>query len=258
MRRTMSLTGNYAVETPESIEVNFELAGPGSRFCALLIDSLLMWLVCFAVLIVAACGGLPFWAVMDEAGLGRQLGGWLWAVVLLVIMLVTFGYFALLELLLSGQTPGKRYMQLRVIRDDGTPAMPLDIMIRNLVRLVDALPGVYVVGGLATVLHPQHKRLGDIAAGTMVVREEEADFRAAADRKRAAPPPEAQVTYSALSAAESRLVRGFLMRRVELLPEARLRLAHELAQRLHAHHGGDASEPEAYLERLAEGRHLDA
>ena len=253
----MSTLGEYSVETPESVEVSFELAGPGSRFCGLVIDTLLMWLAIFVLSIVASCAGAPLFAAM-EGGDGDPAGAWALAVILLVAMLVVFGYYALFELLLNGQTPGKRYLQIRVIRDDGTPATAIDIVIRNLVRIVDALPGVYVVGGLSAVLHPQHKRLGDIVAGTIVVKESEPDFRAAADRKRAPQPAEAPVTYGALSAEERRLVRGFLQRRVELLPEARARLALELAERLSANHGGDISDPEAYLERLAEGRHLDA
>jgi uncharacterized RDD family membrane protein YckC len=245
------------VETPESVEVSFELAGPGSRFCALAIDTILMWLVAFVVIIVAACGGLPLLSGDSDDPFDR-LGGWVTAVIILAVSVVMFGYYTLLELLLNGQTPGKRYLQIRVIRDDGTPATALDILIRNLVRIVDALPGLYVVGGIAALLHPQYKRLGDMAAGTIVVKESEPDYRAAADRRRAPQLPEAHITYGALSAEESRLVRGFLQRRIELLPEARAALAQGLAERLHARHGGDTSDPETYLELLAEGRHLDA
>jgi uncharacterized RDD family membrane protein YckC len=249
--------GTYSVETPESVEVSFELAGPGSRFCGLLIDMLLMWLVVFIVGIVAMCAGAPFIEAVDSQ-VDDEFGAWMLAVVLVIVMLVLFGYYAIFELLLNGQTPGKRYLQIRVMRDDGTPATALDIVIRNLVRIVDALPGVYVVGGMTALLHPQSKRLGDIVAGTIVVKESEPDFRAAQDHKHGPRPVEIQVTYAALDAEERRLVRGFLQRRIQLLPDAREHLAQGLAQRLHARHGGDISDPEAYLESIAEGRHLDA
>lgn len=254
----MSTTGTYSLETPEQVEVSFELAGPGSRFCALLVDTVYIVLAVFALLILAALAGAPLLDVLDNDEDVGRFHAWLLALVVLAVGLVIFGYYAFCELVLNGQTPGKRYLQIRVIRDDGTPATALDIVIRNLVRIIDAMPGVYLVGGLTALLHPQHKRLGDIAAGTMVVKESQADFRAAADRKHAPQPAEALVTYAALSAEESRLVRGFLQRRVELLPEARSRLALGLAQRLCAVHGGDIADPEAFLERLAEGRHLDA
>jgi len=173
-------------------------------------------------------------------------------------MTALFGYYTFFELILNGQTPGKRALRLRVIRDDGTPALPLDIVVRNLVRIVDALPGVYVVGGLAAMFSAQHRRLGDMAAGTIVVKEGEIDYRAAADRRDSPQLASATIANAALSAEERRLVRGFLQRRVELLPDARQRLAENLAARLHAVHGGDMPDAEIYLERLAEGRHHDA
>ena len=253
----MSTVDQYSVETPESVEVSFELAGPGSRFCALAIDLTLLWLAVFVLFVVLMCAGAPLWSQMDDMSDDAAFS-WFLAILIVLAMVVMFGYHVIFEFLMNGQTPGKRYIQIRVIRDDGTPATGMDIVIRNLVRLVDVLPGAYVVGGIAAFLHPQYKRLGDMAAGTIVVREGEIDYHASADAKRkAAPLAEASVTYGALSAEEQRLVRGFLQRRDELLADARERLAQGLAQRLSAKHGGDISDPESYLERLAEGHHID-
>lgn len=252
----MSDLGTYSVETPESVEVRFDLAGPGSRFCALLYDWLILFLILFVVMIGACVAGLSLDPL--DVAYGGPWRDWGWAFTIVVAVVLLFGYHAIFELLMNGQTPGKRSMQIRVIRDDGTPATALDLVMRNLIRLVDMLPGFYVVGGVCAALHPQHKRLGDLAAGTLVVKEAPPDYRAVGDRKQPEVPVEMPVTYGALSTEEQRLVRGFLQRRPELLAEARARLAAALAMQLHERHGGDMSDPEAYLERLAAGHHHDA
>ncbi len=139
----MSTLGRYSVETPESIEVTFELAGPGSRFCAMIIDTSLAWLVLFVIVIVAIIAGAPIMAALDDDApaderLDSSAAAWAVAILIAAAMLALFGYYTFFELILRGQTPGKRSMKIRVIHDDGTPAAPLDIVIRNLVRVVDA------------------------------------------------------------------------------------------------------------------------
>lgn len=249
--------GRYAVETPESVELSFELAGPGSRFCALLIDTLILWLFVFVVAVIGTCAGAPIDKLLDEGG-ESSVGAWVWAIVIVAISVVLFGYYTFFELTLRGQSPGKRSLKIRVIHEDGTAATAFDIVVRNLIRIVDALPAFYLVGGLTALLNAQHRRLGDIAAGTIVVKEAELDYRAHADKKNAPPPAQAKLTYTALTGEERRLLRGFLQRRLQLLPEARRELAERLAARFHEHHGGNLIDPEQYLERLAEGRHYDA
>lgn len=248
--------GRYAVETPESVELSFELAGPGSRFCALLIDSLFLWLFVFVVLVISGCAGFPIIDMLDEAG-ESGVDAWVGAIIVVSIAVVFFGYYTFFELILRGQSPGKRSLKIRVIREDGTAASAIDIVVRNMIRIVDALPVFYLVGGLTALLNAQHKRLGDMAAGTIVVKEAELDYRANSDKKGGPPTAEAVLTYTALTSEERRLLRGFLQRRLELLPEARRALAERLASRLHEHHGGNMTHPEVYLERLAEGRHYD-
>lgn len=255
----MSVIGEYRLETPENVQVSFELAGPGSRFCALLIDMLLMWLIALVLLIVVVLAGAG-WSDFFRSGGPDVTGNWFtWvsALLILALMLLVFGYFTFFELVLRGQTPGKRYLKLRVIRDDGTPATPMDIVVRNLVRVVDSLPGFYLVGGAACILSPTSKRLGDMAAGTIVIKDGEVDYRAQADRKYAMPPAESLITNTALTAAERRLIRGFLDRRQELLPEARSQLAERLAHTLFEAHGGFLEDAESYIERLAGGRHFE-
>ena len=252
----MAFDAEYRLETPESVEVSFELAGPGSRFCALVIDTLLMWLMAFCVLIAAcAVDSTWFWAQRSELKSG---GGWVQALAILLVALLLFGYSVFFEILLRGQTPGKRTLKLRVMRDDGTPATALDLCVRNLVRVVDFLPAFYLVGGVVSLFSATHKRLGDMAAGTIVVKEGEIDYRANADSKPVAVAQLVPVSNIELTAEEQRLIRGFLQRRAELLPDARCALAERLAQRLHEKHGGNYVEAESYLQRLAQGRHHES
>ncbi len=250
--------GTYLLETPENVELSFELAGPGSRFCAVLIDWLMLWLILLALYLVGCSVGLFELLPGEEEEPQSEWLDWLNAVMVGLVALVVFGYWFCFEMLMHGQTPGKRSLKLRVLRDDGTPATPRDLAIRNFVRLVDILPGCYAVGGLASLLHRQHKRLGDLAAGTIVVKEGELDYRAKADAKSVAAARPVEITNPVLSAEELRLIRGFLARRSELLPEARAHLAAELGRRLHEKHGGRYEDGEDYLLRLAESRHFES
>lgn len=256
--QSMRHEGDYLLETPENVELSFELAGPGSRFCALLVDYLLMWLIIFVVMVLGGIAGVFSALDAPDGGSGGGLLSWLSAALVAVVALVLFGYSFFFEVLMRGQTPGKRSLKLRVLRDDGTPATPLDLAIRNFVRIVDFLPGFYAIGGFVSLLNAQQKRLGDMAAGTIVVKEAELDYRAMADRKPKVVASHVVIANSALDPEELRLIRSFLERRAELLPEARARLAEQLGRRLHGRHGGQYEDGETYLLRLAEGRQYES
>jgi hypothetical protein len=106
--------------------------------------------------------------------------------------------------------------------------------------------------------NPLCKRLGDLAAGTIVVKEGQLDYRANADKKRQPEPVAVAVANAELTAEERRVITGFLQRRAELLPEARRQLAERLAGPLHVKYAGQYRDAESYLERLAEGRHYES
>ena len=111
-------------------------------------------------------------------------GEWLFAVIWAVVAVLLFdGYFILFELLMHGQTPGKKAMKIRVMRDDGTPVTANEVLVRNILRLVDFLPFGYALGAVVMFPSPLSKRLGDLAAGTIVVKEGQLDYRAYADDK---------------------------------------------------------------------------
>ncbi len=155
--------------TPEGVTLEVTLAGLGSRFTASVLDGLLraalLLALGLALFLVGATGGLP----TDGAGAVRA--GALIAVVLVALFFVAFGYDVAFETLASGRTPGKRWTGLRVVRTSGAPVGFLTSVVRNLMRLVDMLSTFYVVGIVAVLVSKNNQRLGDMAAGTVVVRE---------------------------------------------------------------------------------------
>src|SRR5205809_1028494 len=101
---------------------------------------------------------------------------WVYAVLIIVVFLIINGYFAIFEWLWSGQTPGKRWLKLRVIREDGRPISFFEAMIRNLIRVIDFMvPPFYSVGLVSVFSTARDQRVGDLVAGTVVVRERESE-----------------------------------------------------------------------------------
>jgi uncharacterized RDD family membrane protein YckC len=256
----MSSADRYTLETPENVEVEFELAGLGSRFCAMLIDGLLIWLLVFALIMLAILLQIGILTAMLPLGPGAGgWAGWPLAVVWAIVAALLFGgYFVFFEAVMRGQTPGKKAMKIRVIRDDGTPVTLNEVLVRNILRLVDFLPVLYGLGGLVMFLNPLYKRLGDLAAGTIVVKEGQLDYRARADKKQPLGPVAVGVANAELAPEERRVLTGFLQRRVELLPKARYELAERLARPLYEKYGGHYGDAEGYIERLVEGRHYES
>lgn len=237
-----------SLATPEGVTLDVPLAGVGSRFVAALIDQLIRTAILGALVVAVA---LP----------GRDHGapGPIVAVVVVAVFLVQFAYDVLFETLGSGRTPGKRWTGLRVVRAGGGPVGFVTSAVRNVVRLIDVLPGFYLVGTLSVLFTASNQRLGDLAAGTIVVR----DRRPAPGTPRAAAaaagplgqpaPSEAGLwDVSSITAEELATVRRFLDRRPTLSPEARDRLAQDMASRLGPKVVGPPRQwqPEGFLEYL--------
>jgi uncharacterized membrane protein SpoIIM required for sporulation/uncharacterized RDD family membrane protein YckC len=208
------------VETPEHVALDYELAGLGSRFAALLLDTLLILagvVVVFLGMMLASLDPVPDW--LGEMGK---------ALMIVAIFLWTYGYFVLYEGLRDGQTPGKRALGIRTVHDGGYALTMRGAAVRNLLRIIDVQPAMScLVGGGVMMFHPQSKRLGDLAAGTVVVR----------DRPGAALPEENAGEAGAagpprLSAEELELLARYVARRAELPPHVRTATAGRLAARV--------------------------
>lgn len=153
------------IDTPELVAIEMPLAGIGSRFIAILVDYLI-WGAAFFLII--AMGAIIISAVHF---LGRVSANWAVGIFVLIVFLLQWGYFALFEAFGNGRTPGKRVAKIRVIHQSGRGISFIESLARNLVRFVDYMPGFYAVGVVAIFVSRRHQRLGDMVAGTLVVRD---------------------------------------------------------------------------------------
>ncbi|MBX0327104.1 RDD family protein [Oscillochloris sp. ZM17-4] len=243
----------YLVETPEIIDLAYDVAGLGSRCLAAAIDTLLI------LLVLGGLGAALFFAVgqlVDEAAGSLVLAAWS-----LLSFAALWGYYLAFELVWAGQTPGKRALGLRAVREGGRPLTASASAVRNLVRIVDFLPFGYGLGTLVMFADRRSRRLGDLAAGTLVVREGAAislDRLTAQSAPVLIPPraPDAPPTpllpdLQRIAADDYELAQDFLRRRDRLAPEPRARMAAQLAAALRARLGlPDGGEPELFIEHL--------
>ena len=217
------------IETPEQTSIEFPLAGIGSRFLAILIDSLIQGALVFALVLIFV--GLGFG--LSRTGLGQSSMGPVWtlAILILAYFVLIYGYFMLFESIWNGQTPGKRLTHIRVIKDSGQPITAIDAVGRNLLRLVDQLPVAYGIGVACAWISPQSKRLGDYVAGTVVVHEK--PFETVAPRWEE-PAETATHRYGAnrLTPEEFALVETFLSRRSALEAGVRYDTAAGIVRRI--------------------------
>jgi uncharacterized RDD family membrane protein YckC len=244
------------IETPEHLELQFQLAGIGVRFIAFLIDKFIQWGAILGLMLIVSLllfftgQTAPILEFLAKAK--KSLGQWLLAVGILLYGIVTIGYFIIFEYFWTGSTPGKRSQEIRVIRKDGRPISFFDAAVRNILRFVDILGDVYPLGLVVMFLDSQNRRLGDFAAGTIVISEREATSPALMEvpRNASSLDPELKTAVSGMTADDYRIVSKFLSRRDELEPEHRQRLASEISQRLlkKTAQQGIGADPEDFLE----------
>ena len=155
------------VETPEYVDIEFELSGIGSRFGAAVIDHLLIALILLSIWTVGYTIAITF----GHVNIFGDSALWMQAVITLVSFICILAYYPFFELRNNGQSPGKKIFGLRVVRDGGLPINISSSLIRNILRIADLMPGAYGVGLVTVFFNKTNKRLGDISAGTMVIKD---------------------------------------------------------------------------------------
>ncbi|MDE3113483.1 MAG: RDD family protein [Chloroflexota bacterium] len=213
------------IETADHVTLAYDLAGAGNRGFAALVDVVVATLLVIGIQALEAVAGL-----VVPGGAMRALGG----VVVMLTLLVAWAYFIALEWLWDGRTLGKRIFGLRVIAADGSPAGFVAILVRNLIRVVDFLPAFYGLGLLAIVVSGRAQRLGDLAAGTFVVRAPRPRMDLLALRTVAPAAPGPAVPVPRLPGELQRLVREFVAREAALDPARRREVAARIAAALRA------------------------
>jgi uncharacterized RDD family membrane protein YckC len=235
----MVFEDRLTIDTPEGVPLELTLAGVGSRCAAALIDYVFQFVILIALALVLGVG----------AGLGPGGSGLATAAYVLGFFLVFWGYDVAFEVLNSGRTPGKALNGLRVVRESGAPVTFGTSAVRNVIRIIDILPGTYIVGMTSILATRRNQRLGDLAAGTLVLREP----RSLPPELRLSPSVQAPAwDTSAVTSQELDTVAAFLARRGALDAGARIQIAAELAGRLRPRVGGAIAgeDDELFLQRL--------
>jgi len=232
----MDIFNRVKFRTPESVELEFTLAGIGNRAWALLIDYLVLaviLVVCIYTWITISGQLADF--LQENNTFGSQLGLWLIAITFLILFGIYAGYFVFFETLWQGQTPGKRFVKIRVVRDDGRPIGLAQVTLRSLLRPLDEF---LFLGVFLIMFSRREKRLGDWAAGTIVIESQIATASATFTISE-----QAKVLYtellgiadlSQLLPDDFAIIREYLQRRGAMTSKSRIALASKLTQQVAA------------------------
>jgi uncharacterized RDD family membrane protein YckC len=223
--------GQIDIKTPEFVSLEFTLAGLGSRSAAMIIDQVILTLANIAlILLLILATSNNIFVLMDS--------GWLGAIFLILVFVINWGYFFAGEYFFNGKTIGKRVIGIRVIQENGHNITFMSALIRNLLRIIDMLPTAYFLGIILVFFHSRHKRLGDMAAGTVVVLEENMKRK-----KKSALEKEIEqrglnknnlhideLAYNSLGSKEYNLLRTYSSKLMELRDAQRSQLTIEMAE----------------------------
>lgn len=232
------------IETPEHVELQFALATIGNRFLACAIDHTIQITALILIYILGRSVSSSVRSIENTVfGNDKGAGLWIIAISMLVSFLIFFGYFILFETIWSGQTPGKRWMKLRVIQEDGRPIHFFAALTRNLLRLADMQPGMfYSIGILSVFGSDRAKRLGDFVANTVVIKERSAEAPTFDEvfeseiidtaMRRTAAPVDFRGDVRIVTESEMLAVESFLRRRHEIPGHPRQWLAWRIAMPL--------------------------
>ncbi len=226
--------GLVEFETPENVRVSYQTAGLGSRFIAWFVDSIILGVVLFVLFIVLILAGAGSEEVLGDLGRslrntqpGRppELPFYFWGIAVLVLGLGGFVYYGLSELLMHGRTIGKRQLSIRVVKADGFSLDVTSVLLRNVFRVVDHIPVLWIVPFLAK----NSQRLGDMVAGTVVVKEEPPTMSGLRERLLRRPASESMFRFDGATlerarASDVEAVEQILDRLREIGPQIRTKL----------------------------------
>ena len=213
------------IDTPEQIALELQVAGIGSRFLAIAVDTVLQFSLYVAGFLALSLVESP--AIVRESSVG--LAGT--ALAILFGFSIYWGYFAFFEIIWSGRTPGKRLAGIRVIKDTGRPINAFEAIGRNVLRAIDFLPAMYAVGVVCMMLNRHSRRLGDYVAGTIVVHDKQTE-EVRPDWNLEAPAPAAGASVARMTPEELQLIETYLHRRLELEAEVRTEMADRIVRRI--------------------------
>ena len=207
-------TPDYSISTPENVDLHLELAGIGNRILACLIDTFITGIAISVIAIASVIAALA----MEQLGVADEIRSLLILILVMVGVLVSFfiiyAYYVYFEGAWSGQTPGKRIAQIRVIESNGQPVGWSAVFIRNLIRVLDM--GLLMIGLLVMVINKNERRIGDLAAGTLVIRERKQELGSGEIKILTAAKSDSLIDVGRITPQEYDLLARYLKRRLSL------------------------------------------
>jgi uncharacterized RDD family membrane protein YckC len=223
------------IETPERVPLHFALASIGNRFLACAFDHALQTVAIILLYFIFTLIGNMF----DFGGM-KNAPKWALALLIITGFLIWSSYFVIFEWAWNGQTPGKRWLKLRVIREDGRPITFWEAAVRNLLRIFDIMPfPFYSIGLISVFTSARDQRVGDLVAGSVVVRERETEaptfsqvFNAPVSDtalRRSFRPVQFTAEIGSITEREIEVVETYLRRRWDLPEQTRVWMAWRVA-----------------------------
>lgn len=230
----MRFFNQFSFQTPESVEIEFTLAGIGNRAYALIIDYVVLGLILIVALVIWALLSTFVFDLFSGFGLSsKALPLWAIAIQILIFFVIYVGYFVFFETLWQGKTPGKKVAKIRVLCDDGRIVSIQQSTLRALLRPVD---DILFIGVFLILFSQREKRLGDWVAGTIVIQEETANknqnFILSEEARTLATQLLIEADISRLRPEDFAVIREYLRRQQEMIPQARRELCRKIAEQI--------------------------